>query len=137
MSAPFDTAALVGMAGTASLEVTPADTAIALGSGDLPVLATPRMVALMEAAACNAVAPSLPTEMTSVGTRVDVRHTAASPLGATVTATARVTDVSGSKVTFDVTATHRHGGATVEIGRGSHTRAVVDRASFLASIDRG
>lgn len=128
-------AALVGTVGTASLEVTPATTAIALGSGDLPVLATPRMVALMEEAACAAIADVLMPESTSVGIHVDVRHGVASPLGASVTAAARVTEVDGTRISFNVTATHRRGGEAVEIGRGTHRRVIVDREAFLSRVD--
>jgi fluoroacetyl-CoA thioesterase len=128
-------AALVGIEGTATLEVTPASTAIALGSGDLPVLGTPRLIALMEEAACAALADVLLPESTTVGIHVDVRHSVASPLGASVTATAQVTDIDGTRILFDVTATHRRGDETVEIGRGTHRRVVVDRAAFLARVD--
>jgi fluoroacetyl-CoA thioesterase len=125
---------LVGRWAEASIEVTPAATAIAAGSGDLPVLATPRMIALMEEAACSVLAGALPEGATSVGTKVDVRHTAPSPLGARVTARATVVGVDGARVTFEVTAWHGPLESRVEIGRGTHVRAVVDRDSFLSSV---
>jgi fluoroacetyl-CoA thioesterase len=125
---------LVGRWADASVEVTPAATAIAAGSGDLPVLATPRMIALMEEAACNVLAGALPDEATSVGTRVDVRHTAPSPLGARITARAAVVGVDGARVTFEVTAWHGPVESSVEIGRGTHVRVVVDRETFLSSL---
>ena len=128
----FDPATLEGATGTATIVVSDADTAIAAGSGDLPVLATPRMVALMEQAACTALAPALPPEATTVGVHVDVRHRAPSPVGATVTATARVMSVSGARVLLAVEASHDADGGPVEVGSGSHTRVLVDRATFLA-----
>lgn len=128
-------ASIVGSTGSATLEVTPAATAIAFGSGDLPVLATPRMIALMEEAACAALRGMLLPESTSVGIHVDVRHVAASPLGATVTATARVSAVEGTRISFDVTAEHRVGDDVVPIGSGTHRRVIVDRDDFLARLD--
>lgn len=128
---------LVGRIGTASVVVSPAGTAITAGSGDLPVLATPRLVALLEEAACAALTGVLPPESTSVGTRIDVRHRVPSPVGAHVTATARVTDVSGTRITFDVSATHEGGGAAIEIGSGTHTRVVVEREAFLGALETG
>ena len=114
--------------------MTPAATAIAAGSGDLPVLATPRMIALMEEAACALLAAVLPDDATSVGTRIDVRHSAPSPLGVRVTARATVVSIDGARVSFDVSATHAVADASVEIGRGTHVRVVVDRARFLAGL---
>ena len=125
---------LDGRTATARLTVTSADTAIAARSGDLPVLATPRLVALMEEAACSALDGVLPAGSTSVGIHVDVRHLAASPEGATVRAEATVTQVSGSRVTFAVRAAHTVGDQEVEIGAGAHTRAVVDRDAFLSRL---
>lgn len=136
---PIDTAAVAALIGTtasASVDVTPTATAASMASGDLPVLATPRMVALMEEAACLALAPALPPEFTSVGTRVDVRHQAASPLGVTVTALARITAVDGSRVSFEVTATHAVAGDLVVVGEGTHTRVIVEREPFLARVAR-
>ena len=120
--------------GTATLTVGPADTAIAAGSGDLPVLATPRMIALMEQAACAALAGALPAEATSVGIHVDIRHLAPTAVGGTVTATAMVTSVDGARIGFEVRATHATEDGETEIGRGTHLRAVVDRAAFLARL---
>lgn len=94
----------------------------------------------MEEAACAALAGALPDGLTSVGTRLDVAHRAASPLGSVVTATARVTAVSGARVTFEVTAAHSRpvgasgGDETVEIGGGTHVRVVVEREAFLTGL---
>ena len=120
-----------GMSGQASCIVDAARTAVALRSGDLPVFATPMLVALMEEAACAAIAAALPDTMTSVGTRIDVRHRAPSPIGATITAHAEVVDVSGARITFEVSAVHRLGDDVRDVGTGTHVRAVVDRAGFL------
>lgn len=119
---------------TASLEfpVTGQDTAEALGSGDLPVLGTPRLLAWLEAATCAAVAESLPADRTSVGTRVAVEHTAASAVGAAVTAQATLSAVDGRMLTFQVVATDTGSGRV--LGRGEITRAVVDRERFLAGV---
>ena len=119
------------MSGQASCIVDAARTAVALRSGDLPVFATPMLVALMEEAACAAIAAALPDTMTSVGTRIDVRHRAPSPIGATITAHAEVVDVSGARITFEVSAVHRLGDDVRDVGTGTHVRAVVDRAGFL------
>ena len=138
MPASFDeraASALVGRVGTASVTVSPDGTAIAAGSGDLPVLATPRLVALLEEAACSALADVLPSGTTSVGTHIDVRHRAPSPLGVQVTATARITAVSGTRVSFEVSATHVLDGTVAEVGRGTHARAVVDREAFLGALE--
>jgi predicted thioesterase len=126
--------AILGSHGTVDHVVSESMTAIAAGSGDLPVLATPTLVALMEAAACQALVHHLPGGLTSVGSRIDVRHLAPSPVGARVTAKATVTDVQGVRVTFDVEATHHVGGTDVEIGRGTHVRVVVERGAFLNAL---
>ncbi|MBK9739538.1 MAG: hypothetical protein IPO93_08480 [Actinobacteria bacterium] len=125
------TAEWVGSTGTASLVVTEDDTAIAVGSGDLPVFATPIMIALMEAAACEAVAAHLAAHRTSVGTRVEIRHSAPSMVGTDVTARAEVVEVHGSRLTFAVSASHTVGGEDMEIGAGTHVRVIVDRERFL------
>ncbi len=123
-------ARMVGSTGRADLIVGALDTAIAAGSGDLPVLATPRMVALMEEAACHAVASYLPPGLTSVGTRIEVRHRAPTPVGATVSAVAVVLEATGARLAFEVTASQVVDGVESPIGDGTHTRVVVDRATF-------
>lgn len=126
---------LLGAVGTARLTVAHADTADALGSGDLPVLATPRMVALMEEAACAAVADLLPPGVTTVGTHIDTRHTAPSPVGVEIEATARLIETEGDRLGFEVEAVQRGGPAPVPLGSGSHTRVAVERSAFLARLD--
>jgi len=126
--------ALAGATGETVHVVTDGMTAIAAGSGDLPVLATPTLVAFLEAAACRALAHHLPGGVTSVGSRVDVRHLAPSPVGAEVSARARVTDVEGARITFDVEASHHVNGRTIEIARGTHVRVLVERGAFLNAL---
>jgi predicted thioesterase len=108
-----------------------ADTATALGSGDVPVLATPRLLALAEAATVRAVAGALAPGQTSVGTSVRLEHTAASPVGMRVTVVAELTAVDGRRLTFRVEAADAAG--TVA-GLGTVERVVVDRATFLARL---
>ncbi|OIQ75201.1 fluoroacetyl-CoA thioesterase [mine drainage metagenome] len=119
---------LVGAVGFASLTVRAADTAVALGSGDVPVLGTPRVVALAEAACVAALLDRLNPEQTSVGTRVELEHLGASEIGANIRASASVTGSSGLKLIFEVEV---HDGSRL-IAQGFVTRAVVDRVSFMA-----
>jgi fluoroacetyl-CoA thioesterase len=91
-----------------------------------PVLATPVMIMMMENAALNAIKPYLIASETAIGTRVDVRHLAATPVGRSVTAHAKVTKVNGRRIEFVIDA---FDGAE-EIGSGTHERAVIDRAKF-------
>lgn len=131
MTSPFAAdGTLPGTSGEATRVVGENDTAIAAGSGDLSVLATPVLIALMEAAACNALIGRVPRQMTTVGSHIDVRHLAPSPLGVSVTAHATIIEVSGSKVAFTVSATHDVDGRAVDIGRGTHVRVLVDRDTF-------
>ena len=116
-----------GKTATVSLVVNEDATAKAIGSGDLEVLATPVMVGLMERAACKCLSDCLPPGMTSVGVAIDVQHMAASALGESIVAFAVVKDVNGRRVRFDVTARDSSG----EIGRGSHTRTIVDPGPFM------
>ncbi|MEA2023559.1 MAG: hotdog domain-containing protein [Actinomycetota bacterium] len=117
----------VGTTATVRLVVGEADTAIALGSGDVPVLGTPRIVALMEQAAVAALAGSLDEGATSVGTRIAVDHLAASAVGVAVAATAEVVGIDGRSVSFRLTV--REGDRSV--ASGDHVRFVVDRERFL------
>lgn len=109
--------------------VTDADTARALGSGDLDVLATPRVLAWLEEATCAAL--DLPPEQTSVGTRVEIEHLVASPVGATVTATATVVHTDGRLVRFQVVALDAAGAL---LASGEVRRVAVDRERFLSRI---
>ena len=118
----------VGRKGRAESAVTAQNTADAVGSGLVPVFATPYMVALMENAAVNAVQEDLEPGQGTVGTRLDVTHDAATPLGMKVWADAVVTAVDGKKITFEVSAFDEAG----EIGRGTHERSIIRPEKFLA-----
>jgi predicted thioesterase len=124
------------MAGEASarleFQVTVADTASALMSGDLEVLATPRLIAWLEAATCAAARPHLRPGQTTVGTRVAIEHRAPSPVGASVVVAARLTDVEGRTFTFDVEATDPASGRT--LAAGVIVRAVVDVRRFMGRL---
>lgn len=119
-----------GLTYTSRTVVTEANTARSLGSGDMDVFATPAMVALMENAAMMCVASHLPEGSSTVGARIDTSHLKPSAMGASVEATATLTDIEGRKLTFHVVA--REGEQT--IGEGTHIRFVVDRARFLAKL---
>ena len=112
------------------MTVTNAVTAIAMGSGDMPVLATPAMMALMENAAMLAVADHLPESCTTVGGHISASHLKPSKVGETVTATATVTRVEGKKIEFTVAA---HCGDTL-LGEGTHLRFIVDREKFMSRL---
>ena len=120
----------VGMIGSASTFVEREDTALEVGSGSLLVYATPCMVALMEGAACNAIADALPEDKTSVGTQLDISHIAATPVGMDVRAEAEVTEVAGNIITFRVTAYDE----AVKIGEGTHKRAIITSQKFLDEV---
>lgn len=125
-----DVAVRTGLTGTASLVVSDDDTAIALGSGDVPVLATPRVLALAEAATVDAIVAELPAGSTTVGARVDLEHLRASAVGAKVEARATLTAVDGRRLVFAVSVME----GDDEVARGTITRIVVDRAAFLARL---
>jgi fluoroacetyl-CoA thioesterase len=107
------------------------DTAAALGSGDVPVLGTPRLLALAEAATVRALDGALAPGQTSVGTSVRLEHTAASPVGMRVTVTAELTAIDGRRLAFAVEAVD---GAGTVAGLGTVERVVVDRDKFLARL---
>ena len=119
-----------GLKHTSYLTVTDAVTAIAMGSGDMPVLATPAMMALMENAAMLAIAEALPEGCTSVGGHIESSHLRPSKIGETVTAIAEVTKVDGKKVEFKVAA---YSGETL-LGEGKHLRFVVDKERFMSKL---
>lgn len=118
---------LMGLEHTSQLTVQPNVTAIAMGSGDLPVLATPAMLALMENAAMLAVSNHLPVGTTTVGAHIDVSHMRPTAIDGAVTATAVVTAVAGKKITFAVSA---RCGDTL-LGQGTHVRYIVNREQFM------
>jgi fluoroacetyl-CoA thioesterase len=126
---------IVGLSAVREFTVSGDDTAAALGSGDVPVLATPRVVAWLEAATVACLDDVLDGGATSVGTRLEIEHVAASPIGAHVTAVASISYVDGRLVRFEVAAEHRvAGGDPVLVASGQVTRVVVDRARFLARL---
>lgn len=120
----------IGDTASISFAVTEGATAIALGSGDVPVLGTPKVVALCEEAAVAAVTGTLPDGATTVGTHISVDHNAPTPVGRVATATATVTGVDGRAIEFSVSVTERD---TV-VATGRHTRIVVDRDRFVARL---
>ncbi len=118
----------IGLAGQASITVTPEVTARHMGSGAVQVFATPEMVRLMEKAAVAALRERLAPGQQSVGTWVNVRHLASTPLGATVTARAELVAVDGRRLTFHVSASD----GVDTIGEGTHERTLIDMARFEA-----
>ena len=117
----------VGMKGEARTLVERDDTAAEVGAGSLLVYATPCMVALMEGAACEAIAASLSDTQTTVGTALNIEHLSATPVGLEVRAEAEVTAVEGKVITFEVRAFDEAG----EIGKGTHKRVLVSSQKFL------
>jgi len=120
----------VGLTGSASRLVTQERLATEVGSGDVPVFASPMLIAVMEAAAVDCVEGHLPENHQSLGVHLDITHSAPTPLGLTVTATATLKAIDGRKLTFDVVA---HDGVE-RIGFGTHIRVVVDTPRFLARL---
>lgn len=116
-----------GLVAQVTMEVTDADTAIAAGSGDVPVLGTPRVVALAEEAAVAAISGRLKPGETSVGMRVQLDHLQPSAVGARVTADATLEKCEGRRLTFTVSITDDRG----LIAAGKVTRVIVDREKFL------
>lgn len=117
----------VGLKGEVSTVVEREDTALEVGSGSLLVYATPCMTALMEGAACEALAAAIPEEKTTVGIELAISHLAATPVGMEVRAEAEVIAVDGSIITFQLTAFDETG----KIGEGTHKRALVTTQRFL------
>src|SRR5262245_41660834 len=118
-----------GLRGAVTTIVQEADTALMLGSGDVPVLATPRAVALAEAATLEAVRDAIKPGSTTVGTRVELEHLAATPIGRAVTAEAVLAMVDGRRLTVEA---RGHAGEQA-VARGTVHRIVVDRERFLGN----
>lgn len=115
--------------------VTDDDTAVAQGSGTLPVLATPRLLAWCEAATCAAIEDDLAAGQTSVGTRIELQHLAASAVGQEIEVTARVVHADGRLRRFSVAARNVVDGTPGKlVGSGEVTRVVVDAERFLARL---
>ena len=119
-----------GLKGRCETTVVEENTAAAVGSGLLSVFATPMMVALMENAAVNALKGYLEEGEGTVGTRIEVSHDAATPLGMEVWAEAELTKVDGRALTFAVSAFDEAG----PIGKGSHTRFIIQNEKFMAKV---
>ena len=119
-----------GLTHTSHLLVSQSDSALKQGSGDMEVLATPRLVALMENAAMLAVAPALAPGETTVGGQISVSHLKPSAVGAEVSATAVLTQVEGRKLTFTLSAFE----GDKRIGEGTHVRFIVGRDKFLSAV---
>lgn len=118
----------IGATGARTLTVSEEHTAAHWGSGSLYVFSTPHMVALMEGAAVDAVDPLLPEGYRTVGTLVDVRHVAATPMGRLVTARAALLEIDGRRLVFRVEAADDTG----VIGEGTHERFIIEVARFMA-----
>ena len=120
----------IGLKYTSELKVNEAVTAEAIGSGDIPVLATPMMIALMENAAMQAVRNELPDGYTTVGGYIASSHLKPSQIGDVVSATAEVTKVDGKKISFNVAA---YSGETL-LGEGTYLRFIVEKEKFMSRL---
>ena len=120
-----------GLEATIEERVTDAMTAEALGSGDVPVLGTPAVLALAERAACAAIQDGLEAAAATVGSWVELWHVAPTRVGATVTGAARLIEVDARKLVFEFTLSDEAG----EIARGIHRRVIVDREGFVRSAE--
>lgn len=120
-----------GLTGERSARVEESNTALSFGSGLAPVFSTPYLVALMEGAAVNAIAPALSPEQGSVGTMIQVNHKAATPVGMTVTAKARLEEVDGRRLVFSVEAWDDK----ELVGDGKHERFIINNEKFLAKAE--
>lgn len=120
-----------GIKGRKTTEVTKENTAEAVGSGTLPVFATPAMIALIEATASESVAPFLEEGSSTVGTHLDIAHSSATPVGMSATCETELVEVDRRRLVFRVVVTDAKG----EIGSGTHERFVVDNAKFMSKAE--
>ena len=118
----------LGIMGSASCVVTEQDTAKAVGSGGVDVMSTPRLVALMEHAAKDSVAPYLEPGMTTVGTALNIQHMAATPVGMNCTAESTLIEIDRRRLVFEITA---HDDVEV-VGKGTHERFIVNSEKFVS-----
>ena len=123
----------VGATADITFVVDESATAVALGSGDLLVLGTPKVVALCEEAAVAAIGGSIDAGATTVGTRISLDHLAPTALGGSVVASATLVAVDRRRLEFDVSVSE---GDRI-VARGTHTRLIVDRQRFLEGLDAG
>lgn len=117
--------------GNAQVKVTEANIAATMKSGSLTVFATPAMCALMEEAACAAVNAHLEADSGTVGISLNITHDRATAMGDTVTATAKLVEVNGRKLTFEVSAADSKG----TIGKGTHERFIINNEKFMAKVN--
>jgi len=117
----------IGMLGEARAKVTDNNTAISYGSGTINVFATPAMVGLMENASINSVDSCLPEGYATVGTKVEIRHIAATPIGMEVIARSELLEIDGAKLKFKIEAYDEK----EKIGDGTHTRYIIKLEEFL------
>jgi len=123
----METSLKTGILGKAMIVVAEKDTAISHGSGGIPVLATPAMIALMENAALSSVAAYLPEGKTTVGIKVSSTHMAATPVGMEVTAQSELTEIDGKRLIFKVEAFD----SVDKIGEGIHERFIINTDKFM------
>lgn len=116
-----------GLCAQVELEVSGNDTAVAVGSGDVPVLATPRLIGLCERAACDALLPHLADGQTSVGFRAEITHLVPVLVGSRVTAVASFERTEGKRIVFNVSVTDRYG----LVAAGKLVRVLVDKDAFM------
>ncbi len=117
----------VGDTATLHFTVTDGDTAIAMESGDVPVLGTPRLIAWCEAATCEVIASGLEDGTTTVGYQIRMDHLSPTPIGAAVSVVATISEIDGRRITFTVDASDNEGDAAT----GTITRVMVDRSRFI------
>lgn len=120
-----------GIKGAQSIEVTEDNTALSLGSGDLPVFATPAMIALIEKTASLSVASYLDIGTSTVGTHLDVEHSSATPIGMTVVCETELTGIDRRRLVFSVRVYDSKG----DVGSGTHERFIVDSEKFMHKAD--
>lgn len=120
-----------GIKGTRTIVVDSSNTAEAMGSGTLPVFATPAMIALIEATASQSVYPHLDEGTSTVGTHLDISHSAASPVGMEVTCETELVEVDRRRLVFSVVVRDSVG----EVGSGRHERFIVDNAKFMSKAE--
>ncbi|MDT3699695.1 MAG: thioesterase family protein [Thermincola sp.] len=123
----MDLSLKIGIVGEAKTVVSEKNTAVAYGSGSVPVFATPAMIALMESAAISSVQGCLPDGHTTVGTMISSSHLAASPLGVEIVAKSELIEIAGKRLVFKVVAFDSKG----KIGEGTHERFIINEAKFL------
>jgi predicted thioesterase len=126
-----------GVSARVTLVVGPPDTAESLRSGDVPVLGTPRLIALCEEASCLAIAEQLLPGRTTVASRVQFDHLAPAGVGDRVVAEATLVRVEGRRLLFRLSAMLRNDEHTGLVGAGRLTRVLVERDAFMAKVGRG